>query len=278
MKLPDIHFAKTPFEIGMVAKLSEEVRESFLKLSPGEPVTVRKFTAVARGFANNNTMLPGIYENFRWMEVELPNGKMETVPEHYLDDTGLPRVLRERAKIADLPTIPFCEGDTVIGPDGRYSKIVNIDYLSIWNQQGGDEVSNMDKRPYSLQTTDKLREFDAAENEMKLVTRGMVYAFYHGNAVDFDDAEEEARFYAWIGHAEGVVNQAGGTRAFSRDEAIAALQAGEADVVFSANKRFQPLVDEESYHLSKFRDEAVGARVREAYLATLDVSAPKFGG
>lgn len=275
MKLPDIHFATTPFKIGMSVPLSNDVRSSFLKCSPGSMVTIKSFTASARGLANNNGMLPGIYENFRWMNVETAEGRKETIPDHYLDATGLPRLRRERAKIADLPEVAFCEGDIVISLGGRYCKIVNIDYLSFWNKQNG-EPDDSARRPFTVRSTDGLVQAEASEDEIKLVKRGMVHAYYKGNAVDFDNAEEEAQFYAWIGHAESVVNETSNTVAFTRDEAIAALQAGDADVVLSNNKHFQPLIDDKTYHLSKFRDESVGARIREAYMATLDLPAPKF--
>jgi hypothetical protein len=275
MKLPDIHFANTPFEIGMVVPLSEEVRYSFIKLPAGTPVTIRSFTETSSGFANNNGMLPGIYENFRWLNVELPDGRPERVPEHYLDATGLTRVLRERAKISDLPESPFCEGDTVVGPDKRYAKIVNIDYLSIWRQSTGDRDDN--PRPYTLQPTDSSEQINATAAEMKLVNRGPIYHFYNGCVIDFDNAEDEANFYGEIGQSDGLINPANNTRAFSREEAIEVLQAGEADAALSHKNRFEPLSDYRPVYLTKFRDAAVGARIREAYMDTLNLAAPKFG-
>jgi hypothetical protein len=275
MKLPDIHFSTTPFEIGMTVPLSSDVRGSYLKLAPGTMVTIRSFTETSSGLANNNGMLPGIYENFRWMNVETADGRKETVPEHYLDATSLPRLRRERARVADLPQIPFCEGDTVIALGGRYCKIVNIDYLAFWNEHNGKPDEGI-RRPFTVRSTEGSIQSEASADEMKLIKRGMVHAYYAGNAVDFDNAEEEAQFYAWIGHADGIVNPSSQTRAFTRDEAIAAMQAGEADVVLSINQHFEPLTDDKTYHLNKFRDEAVGARIREAYMATLDLQAPKF--
>ncbi|TLX16441.1 hypothetical protein [Rhizobium sp. MHM7A] len=259
----------------MTVPLSDDVRGSYLKLAPGTMVTIRSFTATSSGLANNNGMLPGIYENFRWMNVETADGQKETVPQHYLDDTNLPRLRRERAKIADLPEVPFCEGDTVIALGGRYCKIVNIDYLAFWNKQNGEADDGI-RRPFTVRSTEGSLQSEVSADEMKLVKRGMVHAYYAGNAVDFDNAEEEAQFYTWLGHAESIVNEASKTRAFTRDEAITALQAGDADVVLSINNHFEPLVEDKTYHLHKFRDEAVGARVREAYMATLDVPAPKF--
>lgn len=273
MKLPDIHFSMTPFEIGMTVPLSDDVRGSYLKLAPGTMVTILSFTAESRGLANNNGMLPGIYENFRWLNVETADGRKEHVPEHYLDATNRPRLRRERAKIADLPSVPFCEGDTVIALGGRYCKIVNIDYLAIWDEQNGEPEPGK-SRPFTVGNNEGQSQVSA--DEMKLVNRGMVHAYYAGHAVDFDNAEEEAQFYTWIGHVEGVVNETNRTRAFDRDAAIAALQAGKADVVLSINNHFQPLSDDKTYHLSKFRNEAVGTRIREAYMETLDLPTPKF--
>jgi hypothetical protein len=221
-------------------------------------------------------MLPGIYENFRWLNVEFPDGRLDKVPEHYLDGTGLPRVLRERAKIADLPSLPFCEGDTVIALGGRYCKIVNIDYLAFWEEQNGEPDPGK-SRPYTVLSNEGSFTTLVADDEMKLVNHGMVHAYYSGNAVDFDNAEEEAKFYHWIGHADGVKNEKSGNYVFTRDEAIAALQAGEADVVFSINHHFEPLADDKTCYLSKFRDKDVGARIRDAYMETLELPAPRFG-
>lgn len=277
MKIPAIHFALTAFEIGMVVPLSDEVRNSFSKLKPGTQVAIQSFTASASGYLNNNGLLPGIYENFRWLNVSFPDGKLERVPEHYLDATGLTRVSRKRAKIADLPETPFCEGDTVMVPDGRYAKIVNIDYLSIWEESRGELDDGGVLRPYSLHTTDNSSQINASAAEIKLINRGLVYAFYNGSAIDFDNAEDEAKFYAELGRSDCLINPANGILSFTRDEAIEALQAGDADVVLSNQKRFEPLSDDKTFHLSKFRDEAVGARVREAYLATLPSTAPTLG-
>jgi hypothetical protein len=277
MKLPENHYAKTPFEIGMVVPLSDEVHYSLLKLAPGTQVTVQSFTEVARGFLNNNGMIPGIYENFRWLNVSLPDGRLECIPDHYLDATGLTRVRRERAKVADLPEVPFCEGDTVIGPDGRYSRIINIDYLPIWRELNGETGPEIDPRPYSLQATDNSGQITARAADMKLVNRGLVYAFYNGGVVDFDNAEDEAKFYTELGHTDAVINPVNDICSFSRDEAIEALQAGNADVVLSMNNCFLPLSDDKTFRLSKFWDKAVGDRVREAYLATLSLPAPAFG-
>ncbi len=260
----------------MTVPLSDDVRNSYVKRAPGFLVTIRSFMPSASGLANNNGMMPGIYENFRWLNVEFPDGRKEKVPEHYLNAADLPRVRRERARIADLPTVPFCEGDTVIALGGRYCKVVNIDYLAFWEERN-EEPEPGKSRPYTVLSTEGSFTAQVADDEMKLVKRGMVHAFYTGNAVDFDNAEEEAKFYHWIGHVDGVKNDKSGNYAFTRDQAISALENGEADVVFSNNHHFEPMTDDRTYHLNKFRDATVGARVRGAYMDTLDLPAPRFG-
>jgi hypothetical protein len=271
MKLRSINFLPTAFDIGMQLPLSDQFspqrRNSY---KSGDVVTITSFAANDYGLIENNTMAPGIYENFRWLNVTGEHGDLH-VPEHLLNAEGLERKQRQRAKIADLPETPFCEDDFVMIPEGRYAKIVRVDYLSIWESLNGLLPDGERFEPYLVETTDHHKNFRYSENSLKLVSRGQVYAHYNGLPTIFDTPEEEAIFHIRVGQYSPVMRH-DGSFAFSPEQTLEMLESGEADLPSFHNRRFTPIGDFQSYQLLKFDNIEVGERLRTAYLETMNAA------
>lgn len=275
MKLRSINFLPTPFEIGMHVQLSDQfVSHRKNGYKPGDVVTIKSFSPNGYGLVDNNTMAPGIYENFRWLNVTGEHGDVH-VPDHFLNADGLERKQRQRAKIADLPETPFCEDDFVMMPEGRYAKVLRVDYLSIWEASNGLLDDGERLKPYLVETTDHKKSLHYAAESLKLVSRGQVYAHYSGLPTSFNTPEDEAIFHIRVGQYSPVVKH-DGTFSFSPEEALEWLQNGEADLPSFHNRRFTPIGDFQSYQMLKFDNDQVGERIRSAYLDTLSVSGLSF--
>jgi hypothetical protein len=220
-------------------------------LKAGEAVTVVAYGTAAYGRTQNHGRSPGIYDNPSWMAVRGATGGEAFVNDAYLDraDGGPDRLVDGDAlRISDLPDTPFWETDTVADASGETMEVVHVDYLDI------------DGRSYLCASPDGgTRHLDAGE--LTLVAPGPVRRRAAGEALDFPDLAAEAAFHHLVGEADEVRNDAAGTYAFDRDEAIAALSEGLAHGLYSGSA--ESLATEGAkVHLATYRDPDLGERVR----------------
>jgi len=97
------------------------------------------------------------------------------------------------------------------------------------------------------------------DDELQLIARGNVWRYHHHKPLIFTGIEEEANFYKRIGRTQQIRNKETHIYRFTIEEALLALQNGEADSI-SVESMFgliEPMVC-----VWKFLDEEVGKRVR----------------
>lgn len=165
-----------------------------------------------------------------------------------------------RVRIGDLPTSKAWEQDFIKIVTTRhgieYGVIAGIDYYH------RDEPG---KVTYRFDITDENKNITggqtyAREDEIEVLERGNVYKHYNGEPVTFKDLQEEAAFYACLGHSTDVRSPVSGNYGWTMKDA---LQAIKDDLVDSISLQGVPFgMGIKNVRCSRFKDRDLGKRLQ----------------
>ncbi len=165
--------------------------------------------------------------------------------------------IHEEIFLGELPPTPFWEGDTV--ERTRYGEtetliVVSIDY---------DKLHD-DKMPYvyTLRHPEQSHRSTGADvSELKLIERGNIWKEEHGEKLYFSSLQEHAAFEKSRGRAKEVRNPRTDIYKWTLEEALAAVEAGDAhEVTIESGQRVS---------VYRFDDHRLGRRVAELTLASI---------
>lgn len=196
---------------------------------------------------NHGYKRPGVYENHCWPLVKLPNGKTIYINScHLTGHTGFGGEF-----LRDLPETPFWESDIVLF-QGQEKEVANLHYEP--NDVRYDIYLDASRCGWHSMRS---------ESELTLVRRGMIWKHFHGEAIEFASLEEECRLARTVGETEDVRNPANQLYKWTKDEVLAAIQAGTADGLGLG----QTLMSTNLCHQAiRFTNRDLGERVRKATL------------
>ncbi len=105
------------------------------------------------------------------------------------------------------------------------------------------------------------------ETDMRLIERGDVWRYYHGQPLNFGSVAERARFFRLLGHFTNIRNPNTGFFAWQEGEADEAIRAAIADGLAAEGSYNIAPLGEPHAHPIRFRDRVLGELVRQATLA-----------
>ena len=178
----------------------------------GTRATVLGFTESTYGRLGNWGRAPGVYENHSWVKLRLADGREHQEWDGRLTLVGVDDAEYQRRVdawreaggikaaagcIRPLPATLAWEGDWVEVRGERYI-VQRINYD--WTPRVYDISDSLDAGWHTM----------ARDGEMKLLERGNVWKYEHGEPLSFADVREEATFFQRMGHTESVRNPANG--------------------------------------------------------------------
>lgn len=168
-------------------------------------------------------------------------------------------IISRMERTGDLPETRFWEGDLVRvvrddWPYARRMKVVRIDYGRIHARR--NDGSSWPFYALSCQTG---VEHDAEDSWLELARRGRVWRYYHGQPVAFRSLQDEAAFFASLGHVTEIRNPDTKVYAWSRQEFLAGLYEGLVHGFTPGSGFYGERVL--SISAIRYRDEELGARV-----------------
>lgn len=164
---------------------------------------------------------PGVYENWSWIRLKMPDGKENCINASYLktlDGKDFPR--KESQRLGDLPETKFWEGDWVRGANENAKIVSGINWE--WMGDKRDDGSPMP----IYRVSNKLEGgwyINLGDDDLKLVERGNIWKYF--NSQPSFGFEEEAQFYAILGMTTQV-KAPNGSYAWTMKEAIEGLKNG----------------------------------------------------
>lgn len=206
---------------------------------------------------------PGIYENHSWPIVRFPDGQEKSIGSWNLK-TDKVFWEDEKKKIRDLPETQFYEWDEVkvIGSRGFYNDriITGIDYG--WMKQKRMDGSPM---PYYRVSPDKSAGSYCSyhDSELELVSRGLVWKYFHNEAYSFANEMEEFDFFYRLGHIDEVRNPRNQLYSWTKDELVESVRDGICDCMSLGNGMFGNGIRVTAI---RYRDRELGERVRARFL------------
>lgn len=226
---------------------------------------------------------PGVYTNHSWVTL---NVVMDSISTCFLELEDQEEYKRRYAAwnyteyrknekpIAPLPEMDFWEGD-IVSVDwnkadrtygcpqhwaGKEMKIASIKY----NYLGQKRNDGSPMPEYDVTDTEKECGTCALNQEhLTLVRRGNVWKYYNGEKPVFKDLNEEAAFFAMLGHTDEVRNPASNLYSWNLKEMLAAIRSGIVDG-FTVNRGIFGTSDKLHHNAQRFRDRELGERVRAA--------------
>lgn len=170
-------------------------------------------------------------------------------------DKGRKNAVDNMVRIGDLPEMKFEVGDTVrlnevaalkrIVEPGVYFEVerYSLEHNVTLETAGQPEhVGLCSVRAYRDVDGEKTSCYSISfnESELELVKRGNYYHWRNDpSKMEFLDLKEEAAFYTWLGESEQIRNPTTGDyAAFTKEEAMAALQRGDGCAVTPARPLF----------------------------------------
>ena len=255
----------------LIVSVAKENREwGYSPAQDGTRLKVTGFRTRYRGRCGEFGRTPGLYAfNDCPIVVKESDGAIVEIGSSHLryEDGSTIRMDLDGEWIAELPELPFWEGDTVnvgkgfYGPDENVV-VARISYDDI-NTKCSDGVT-----PYPIYTISPSMgagvSTSARESGLTLVSRGNIWKYYHGEPLHFDTIAAEAQFYdGQLGRTKDVRNEAIGLFAWTIEEAVCAVREGKADAISVTSRMFG---SKQRPYLKKFLDEDVGARVRQETL------------
>lgn len=248
----------------------------------GTPVTLVRFGEIPYGYANSFGYEPGIYRNYCWAWVQLPDGQEINIscchlkPVDEKDYNSRVAAARDahgsiwrKTRLRDLPETKFIEDDLVASPrflkrggfpDGQ-ARIVAVKYEYIGQTRLDGSAMPLydisDKWPSGWTT------WEDGWDEWELIERGKVWKYRHGEQIIWKDDAEQARFMTAIGEKDYVRNPKNNLYSWTKDEALQALRDGIGHGISVGGGLFGsgPHTD-----VITFRDTALGERIRKLTL------------
>jgi hypothetical protein len=267
----------------VIVKVAKENRDWGYNPCPDDTVAeVVGFSEIHYGRVQNFGYPPGVYPNYCWVNIKLPDGEIRHISISFLephDKDKYSRMNDERMRrrkedpyhdrktmIRELPETKFWEGDFVRCKDDTDRKdcyqIVRTDYSNI-GCFCNDGVTPMPIYEIS-------DGFDAGwwrsvrESTLELVERGPIWKLMHDEPVVFESLEEETRLTKLMGHYKEVRNPdtSKSPHAWTKDEILDAIEEGIAHGLSVSGGIFG------GPHFSAilFSDEDLGRRVADATL------------
>lgn len=187
----------------------------------------------------------------------------------YRDERGVFQRDKDQVRLGDLPSTLFWEGDKVRVrfPDGEEHEMTvgNIDYHHMHQKRN-------DGSPWPFYNVNYERggSTSAEESWIELIERGNVWKHFNGEPLVFADLKEEANFFTIIGQTEEVRNPETELYSWTKDEVLAAIQAGTVHG-FSMSSGF--FGSGPSISAQRFLDEDLGRRVAAETLKGFSVAA-----
>lgn len=169
-------------------------------------------------------------------EASLPDAELKLRMDALRDEYGVYQA-PPRERIAELPETPLYELDQVIfrsRDQPLNGTVASIDYLQI----GEDTRSGHPYPAYTVEvapgTTMSISAGDVISH-----TRGPVWKHLHNERITWPNIEAEAKFFAvQMGHSTHLRNPASRNFAWTIDQAVEHLRAGDADLITGASSLF----------------------------------------
>lgn len=266
----------------IVVNVNQESRSwGFKAPADGATGTIVKFREIAYARVGNYCKKPGIYENRCYCEVRMDTGETVSLGSHHYEFPDDDEVERRYAAIRtnpddprfakkfirELPETKLWEGDVVrVRSRGRvydteYGKPIvvrRIDYNCI-------NSTRDDGSPYPFyDVSNDLRggwSMSFEEGELELIERGRVWKHFHGEPISFSGIEEESSFFMLLGHYDEIKNPATKNYAWSAEQVIAAIRAGDVDAFDVSTSFLGVVLSEPIHHAIRFDDREFGKRV-----------------
>ncbi len=241
---------------------------------------------------------PGVYENKAYVQVESSSGERSWVSSYnlnLLDHTEEERRLNALQKeygntpipqryLRELPETKYYERDVVKYPEfkikgGHHVSPIHslpipfesLDHLELVIERAEiqriEYFPHQDGRPqgYVIKGTTVL------EPTLKLLRRGNVWKYYHGEPLIFRGLEEELDFFRNLGHFEEVKNPRTNLFSWDKNEYLSGIITGVIDAPYYGSP-FN--ICEERFSAIRFRDEELGARVRTEIVSRMHYTLP----
>ncbi len=158
--------------------------------------------------------------------------------------------------LGELPEIAFYEDDRLVDPDGVEWLVERINW-----QYYGERRSDGSFMPLlDVRCTGEDYRQSHGVDEFKLVERGNVWKWYHGEAASmtFADVSAEARFYSGLGRSKPIMGPQG-HYGFTLEEAVEAVRAGQGDAIATGGGL---LGSRKTLHVHKYDDAEPATRIR----------------
>ena len=259
-------------------QISNESREwGFNPASNGTVVEILSFGEITYGYTNNFDNGPGVFTNFCWANVRLPDGEALHLSTCHLDvcsdatlgldkeeyDRRLTKLSGEwmkKVRLRSAPETDFWVGDIITDCsrheyDHLYVVGINYDYIGHKRTDGSDmplyEVSNS--------WPNNGWRSNANAEDLTLVARGNVWKYNHNEPMSFLNIEEEANFYSLIGRTRQVKCPTTNNYKWeSKEQVLDAIQAGKVHAIALSGGMFGSTPFDSAY---VYLDEEVGKRV-----------------
>lgn len=222
---------------------------------------LEKFYGRTRSFGKE----PGIYDNHLWPIVKFPDGSTSPISSFHLDSDK--QFWFDSPKKRDLPELPFYEWDEVecLRPNSNVFKvIVNVKYEHI-GQKCNDGVT-----PYPIYDVAPDRKGGMytwfREDELKLIKRGPIYKYFHGEKIEFSSLMEECDFHYTIGKYEDIRNPRNNLYSWTKDEMIESAKEGICDCMSISQGLFGT---GPHLHAIRFTDRSLGERARNYFIENM---------
>ena len=256
-------------------QIPQENREWGYNPGPdGLEVEVVGWSEIAYGRLQSYGKEPGIYENHSWPIIKFPDGKTQSIGTWCLK-TDSSFYEQESVKLRDLPELPFYEWDEVEVVSPRYSSlnaererpfkvISGIDY-SYYNQKCNDGITPMPMYRVSPDTSGGSYSSFRGD-ELKLINRGLIWKFYHGEKLEFNSIAEERNLYYALGKYQEVRNPRNDLYKWTKDEMVESAEEGICDCMNISGGLFGS-----GPHLSaiRFQDRDLGERARKYFIENM---------
>lgn len=154
---------------------------------------------------------PGIYASSRFVTARLEDGDGVGLEDSHIElADARERTRRRKAHklgdytglfLRDLPKTPFWEGDLVVcSEDSRRCMRLDrsVDTFMIVGIRY-DHLETEGAAPYIISDYRSGTQEDAGADDLKLVRRGRVWQYYHGEPIRFRGLDDEVAFYLALG-------------------------------------------------------------------------------
>ena len=242
----------------VTVKVPTENREWGYNPCPDDTVVeIVGFGDICYNLVYNFGLKPGRYINDSWAKIKLPDEKIISISSSML--TMIEKVERshmtnEERYLGPLPDTDFVEEDEIEFDNRKYI-IGKVNYHYIGEVRTDGSPMPM----YDITEGENCGHLIGRDHrKFKLISRGNVWKYYHGEKLSFDGIESKAKFFSSLGHTDEIKNPKTGYYTFNLEEALDALKTG---IGHSINVSGGFFGGAPSTHVYRFRDEELGKEV-----------------